>query len=88
MLEWTVSKLYGTIDQSIFAHSLQYYNNNVFNLEQPYTHKFNANDNLGGGLAFLVKDCHTIVSITPADHTSFEALAINIKLPSDNLVVY
>jgi len=60
----------------------------LYSKHRPVPHKFNANENLGSGLAFLVKDSHTIVSITPADHTSFEALAINIKLPSENLVVY
>ena len=46
------------------------------------------NEILGGGIGFLVKDSFTIVSITPADHTSFEALSIVIKLPSGNLTVY
>ena len=35
-----------------------------------------------------MKDSHNIISLTPADHTLFEAFSIVIKLPSGNLTVY
>jgi len=60
----------------------------LYSKHRPLPKKFNLDNTLGGGVAFLVKDSHTIISLTPADHTSFEAFSIVIKLPSGNLTVY
>ena len=60
----------------------------LYSKHRPLPKKFNLDNTLGGGVAFLVKDSHTIISVTPADHTSFEAFSIVIKLPSGNLTIY
>src|SRR5208282_4858841 len=60
----------------------------LYSKHRPLPKKFNLYTILAGGVAFLVKDSHTIMSVTPADHTSFEAFSIVIKLPSGNLTVY
>ena len=55
---------------------------------RPLPANYNPKYNLGGGLAFLIKEDITLISSASSSHTAFESFSTTVKLCHGNLTIF